>query len=1485
MHDHYLGKATATVGALPTGAILTAVSMLFAAPAPEAYAANGQCRWEGGPGTAGGYAYCAVEDCIGAGGLAQCSAGAPSPATPWTDAQVGSEKWAFHMCDEAAAYMPRIARWCTSAGGQWVVVNGNPNCINLPDDILGGGGTITNSEDRAVEISDIWVGSSCPTPVVDTGWGATISSNWCWSGSTTTSLDIPVRELRRRTYTVGSECSSTSVITLMRNRAAKCPPGYKSRNATTGAQCYLPPECSQTCIGNPVSVVTGTKFHRESDYVIPAQTGIEFSRYYKSTGYYRPAYLPASNSSGSTALGEYWRHSYERRLLLTENNAEVMAVLQRPDGSLQVFDLMGAEVTNRVGSGARLQAMPGIGWDLTLSDGEVERYDSNGRLTSITRHGGQLTTLSYTDGKLTGVTGPFGHALIFQYNSYGLLSTATLPDEGIISYGYDGRQRLISVTYADAASKTYSYANSGNDWLLTSIIDETGESFATYTYDNAGRVISETRAAGANSHSFSYAATVGQPTTITDPLGTVTQIGFTPAAGMYRPSSYSNPCVSCRGFSTMTYDANGNPSTKTDFNGNQTVYTFDLNRNLEVSRTEAHGTPNARSITTQWHPTFRLPVQVDEPGRQTAYTYNGSGQPLTLTITDTATSASRTWTFTYNGLGQVTSVDGPRTDLNDVTTLTHHACSSGGACGQVATITDAVGNETFISSYDANGLPLTVSDANGTVTTLSYDARHRLISQTIGTQTTMIEYWPHGLPKKVTFPDGSFLSYEYDGAQRLTDIWDGAGNRIRFTLDAAGNRTSEVVYDAQGAVVRRRTRLFDGFGRLEEEIGAAGQTANYTYDGNGNLISELDEVGRLAEFEYDAFNRLGMVTDPLGQLTRFAYDAHDNLLTVIDPRTLTTSYEYNAFGEQILLTSPETGVTAYSRDAGGNASIVTDARNKSGTYTHDALGRPVSVVHADQTIQYIYDLGVNGRGRLVQMTDGSGTTQWTYDSLGRVLSRKQTVDSIELETSYDYNSVGQLGSLTTPSGQLIAYGYSNNRISGITINGLVLLGQVDYVPFGPTRGWQWGNGSQSMRQYDEDGRLTLLSSAGVSTYTYFADGSIRSRNDDFVANVGLVSGSTTFTISSSSNRLQAATGLMTRTYSYDAAGNTLADGARTFGYDASGRMVSATRSGMTTSYKYNGLGERVRKSNGAGTVYFAYDEAGRLIGEYDAAGELIQETVWLDDIPVATVRPDGSGGIEIFYVHTDHLNTPRRVTRPADNVIVWRWDSEPFGATNANEDPNGAGVPFVYHLRFPGQYYDDETGLHYNYFRDYDAATGRYMQSDPIGLEGGINPYLYANMNPLAYVDPYGLWAIGDPLPQSIVDFSAGLGDALLLGTGGYLRDLVGVDGGVDKCGDAYDYGSYAALAAGGGRLAYAGLAKGGSLLASSGAQASAFRESLKTVFRGGIGRNWRPPNLVGKTDAQLRASAGKTNVGVNAYGVGVATAAALGAGECGCER
>jgi RHS repeat-associated protein len=257
----------------------------------------------------------------------------------------------------------------------------------------------------------------------------------------------------------------------------------------------------------------------------------------------------------------------------------------------------------------------------------------------------------------------------------------------------------------------------------------------------------------------------------------------------------------------------------------------------------------------------------------------------------------------------------------------------------------------------------------------------------------------------------------------------------------------------------------------------------------------------------------------------------------------------------------------------------------------------------------------------------------------------------------------------------------------------------------------------------------LGSKTGLSqSFTYDANGNRLTQGG---------TASSAYTVSSTSNRLSSVSGALTRTYGYDAASNSTSYASLTFAYNNAGRMKSSTTGAVTTSYLYNALGQRVRKSGGgAGTVLYSYDEAGHLLGEYDSAGNLIQETVWLGDIPVATLRPGSP--VAIDYVHTDHLNTPRKITRPSDDAVLWRWDSDPFGTTAPNENPQGLGT-FSYNLRYPGQYFDVESGLSYNYFRDYDQSTGRYIESDPIGLDGGsYSTYAYANSNPLNNWDETG---------------------------------------------------------------------------------------------------------------------------------------------------
>jgi RHS repeat-associated protein len=209
----------------------------------------------------------------------------------------------------------------------------------------------------------------------------------------------------------------------------------------------------------------------------------------------------------------------------------------------------------------------------------------------------------------------------------------------------------------------------------------------------------------------------------------------------------------------------------------------------------------------------------------------------------------------------------------------------------------------------------------------------------------------------------------------------------------------------------------------------------------------------------------------------------------------------------------------------------------------------------------------------------------------------------------------------------------------------------------------------------------------------------------------------------------------TRNFTYDAEGNIKTDGTLSFEFALHGRMRSVNSPAGKTTYWYNALGQRVRKT-GQDTTYYFYDGEGRLLGEYDRNGNVIQETVYLDNMPVVVLKQE-QGSTVPYYIYADHINTPRVITKASDNAMVWRWDNaDPFGAVAPDASLTGA---FAYNPRFPGQLFDAESGLHQNYFRDYDPKTGRYVTSDPIGLDGGVNTYGYVLGNPVSYTDPKGL--------------------------------------------------------------------------------------------------------------------------------------------------
>jgi RHS repeat-associated protein len=1203
----------------------------------------------------------------------------------------------------------------------------------------------------------------------------------------------------------------------------------------------------QLCIGNPINVATGNKYDQQTDFAY--STGLAFSRYYN-----------AAALSDSRQMGASWRHTFQRGLYI--NSATVSAI--RADGKLIYFRLADDAfwINQQKGYELLIQIIDSndniTGWQLITDDDATEYYDTTGKLLSITDRSGRSQLLTYDltpeeggDGDpetLDSVTDGMGRQLAFSYDVQKRVATLRDPAGGLYRYNYDAYGNLVSVTYPDGGVRSYHYnepaytSGANLPSALTGVTDENGARFATYHYDAQGRAIATEHAGATDRHQLAY--NPDGSTTVTDPLGTQRTYQFQTVLGVAKSAGQSQPGGAGCGpaSSATTYDDNGNVSSQIDFNGNKTCYAYDLARNLEIARIEglstnqtcptdlANYTPVVntaeRKILTDWHSTFRLPARITEAERETVLNYDHHGNITRFNVRDRETHANRGWTANYAyhpdvpGVVMQSVVDGPRTDVQDITTIDYYApdidCDDHhyGCRGQIKQITNALGHVTQIARYNAHGRPEAIIDPNGLVTTLVYDVRQRLLSRTQGTETTRYDYDAAGQLIKLTAPDGSAIHYRYDAAHRLIQIADNLGNRIEYTLDSMGQRVREEVFDPANTLIQARQREFDALGRLWKAIGAHDQVTELGYDANGNLKQSRNPLAHITTHHFDTLDRLIRIHDPAGGQSRQEYDALDRVASITDPKGMTTHYTYNGLGDQVREVSADRGTTTYAYDAAGNLTTRTDARGVVETTAYDALNRPVSRsyqaasgVSPTNPVTWHYDEGLYGTGHLTRVQDESGTTTYQYDPHGRLLSKTQAIHSgkeiVTQTLGYQYDSNGRLVQTTYPSGARITVLYGDDgRPVEMRVNDQALIRNIVYQPFGGPKSWIWGHGPSHDRHFDLDGRLIQhVLGEGMQSLSYDPASRItqtlhtnpifnRSYNYDaldrlthqltssshyqwqYDANGNRISvqpGSMVYpyTLDTTSNRLLTVAGPMKKHYAYDAAGNPLTDGLIHYTWNTANRLAEVALKRGKVVYRYNGHGERVVKTGDTrsrlGTTFFFYDEAGRLVGDYEGRrgskkqGNWLvkQETVWLGEIPIAVLKMTAkTNAIEIFPIHTDHLNTPRVIVDQKTDLPIWRWDNiDAFGANLPDEDPDQNRKSFEYNLRFAGQYFDKETQLHYNYFRDYDPNTGRYLQSDPIGLAGGLNPYGYVFNNPLQYTDPTGeavpaiaLWMVGGAL-------------------------------------------------------------------------------------------------------------------------------------------
>ncbi|MFE1955468.1 putative T7SS-secreted protein [Streptomyces sp. NPDC059524] len=1032
--------------------------------------------------------------------------------------------------------------------------------------------------------------------------------------------------------------------------------------------------------GDPVDLATGKMYLPQTDVALPGILPLVFSR------------RTESGCAVGRFMGPAWTSTVDERL-----EVDAVGVLHvTAEGLLVAYPHPVPGIATRPVSGtARTELTRDADGDYTLTDpdsGLVFRFDApqGGEpggdgpawLSCVTERNGHFVTVERAeDGVPSALVHSAGHHVKLSLTD-GLLTGLSLAGAGaggadlpLMGYGYEDGN-LTRVIKPSGAVTAFEYDERRR---VTAWIDSNNSRY-DYVYDDRDRVVSEGGEAGHVQITLAY----------TDP----------------DPES---------GRTTTT-----------------------------VTTAEGHATRHV------FGPGCRLVELTDPLGHTTRYSYDERGRQRTRTD-----PLGLTTHFTYDEEGRLVAATRP--DGSELRTVR-------GLFGLPVEVVQADGTRT-VHAYDERGNRTATTDQAGSTTLHGYDHAGRLTSVTdaLGA-TTRVVCDAAGLPVQVTGPTGDVTRTERDALGRPVRITDPMGGVTTFVWDADG--------------------------QLAHRTGPDGATESWTYDGEGNCLTHTDAAGGVTRFEYTHFDLPLARTGPDGVRYEFEHDAELHLTRVTNPQGLTWDYTYDAAGNTVAESDFDGRTLTYRLDAAGRLAARTDALGGTIAFERDRLGQVIRKDVDGQVTTYAYD----GAGRLLEAVGPDSDLRYQYDRRGRV--KTELVDGRPMV--YTYDALGRRRRRTTPTGHVTSYAYdAGGRPERLTTGGREVDFRHDAA--GRELARVLGGAVTVTSAWDEAGRLAeqhvTAGARAVNSraYAYRADGHL-------VAVADRLSGKRTFDLDRAGRVTAVHAQGWTERYAYDAAGNqssaswpsrhpgaeatgeraysgttiTRAGGVR-FEHDALGRVTLrqktrlsrkpdtwrytwdtenrltsvTTPDGTRWRYRYDPLGRRTAKQRLAPEGESVVEETrftwdGLTLCEQTSHRPDSPTTVALtwdhrDVVPLTQTERilDAGGGQEeidrrFFAIATDLVGTPTELVDESGD-IAWRSRSTLWGTTAWARD-SGAYTP----LRFPGQYFDPETGLHYNYFRHYDPETGRYTSPDPLGLAPAPNPVAYVG-NPHAGCDPLGL--------------------------------------------------------------------------------------------------------------------------------------------------
>jgi RHS repeat-associated protein len=1048
-----------------------------------------------------------------------------------------------------------------------------------------------------------------------------------------------------------------------------------------------------------------------------------------------------------------WKWTWPDSRTLTFNGRGLLQTIARPDGrALQVqFDAQRrlSRVTDRSGNW-----LAAVYWDDAAA--RLEDFSASGKRGSGYR------------GRLKELTLSTGERYHYEYDTQGDLSDVVYPDGTVRRYEYDA----------------------GNGHHLAKIIGRDGKLAASYEYDSTGHAIRSSHPDHQDDvkvryewpqdnqttgHTIVESAT-GEKTTYTwrsDPQARSPVILEADGPGC-RTCAAGNVRYEYDGHEriarTVRLGSDGEPIEQVA----SSIDELGRTRTVEISGFSGDGKPRS----PQWRETREytgnslLPTLIVRPSVVPGRThtlrveYNEQGQPTRITekgfrieepsgampvSLDSTPSAplERVTVLTYrhvNGLSLLASVDGPLPGSADTWTYRYDAA------GRLLSVAYPGGiTETF--ERDTWGRVTGHVGVDAVRETLEYDTNGNITRFARGDSWMTLGYDDAGRIARILDSLGQLLTLTRDDSGELVEIADVAGNRIHWNYGAHGDVKALTLLNPDGSLEQRarpataeerptqlaaaipNEAMLSALDRaLPDEVAAAmpglASVSNTGRTSANATRTAYDQQGRVTTYTYDDFGRLTAEHSPISGTTRFHWDEADHLIERI---------------------AADDSATRISRDALGRA-IRVRAGPEDGHIQWGAANRPVRVTY----------LG--------------GEERFEYDAQARLSSHVLAVDGKEFRITYEFDALGRLSRKHLPDGSVLRYRYNGplhpkpGVLAGIYLEGLLERPIATDLNSSnerfANRGFTFGNGLAQRRVLNVDGQVITDGNPKVgqshldgfsATYTHTAGvGSalaadalppLTARFAAQMAELGARSDVHATQTVATPNFVNAPT--------FDVRGQVVEDSQREYEWDALGRLIRVSRAEappgfhrtsfsdtvaptaapqrIIAEYRYNLFGERIAKlvngPTGPKLTYFLWDGT-ELAAEMDEHGAVLRDYVYLDSRPIALLS-----GHAIYAVHTDHRLAPVAVT-DSNRRVVWQADVHDNGAADVLP-----GSELELPLRASNQYFDAETGLHYNLHRYLDARQGHYLSPDPMGLAAGTDVYQFALGRPHAFVDLLGLQA------------------------------------------------------------------------------------------------------------------------------------------------